>query len=131
MLEEGLMLPQFLLPETTVREAGQSSELDLGELQSGTLVLTLGLTRIIEQESIDIAIWGSSDGTDWGAKPLVAFPQKFYCGTYQILLDLSEHPVKRLRAKWQVNRWGKGDPKPLFGVYLFVQVLTQELALHA
>ena len=122
------MLPQFLLPETTVREAGQSADVDLGEIQSGTLVLTLGLTRIIEQESIDVAIWGSVDGADWGVKPLVSFPQKFYCGTYQILLDLSEHPIRFLRAKWQVNRWGKGDPKPLFTVYLVAQTLQPELA---
>jgi hypothetical protein len=129
--EEGTMLPQFLLPETTVREAGQSPDIDLGDLQSGTLVLTMGLTRIIEQESIDVSIWGSADGTDWGSKPLVAFPQKFYCGTYQILMDLTERPVKFLRAKWQVNRWGKGDPKPLFGVYLFAQAMDRELVLHA
>lgn len=125
------MLPQFLLPETTVREAGQSPDIDLGETQSGTLVLTMGITRIIEQESIDVSIWGSADGADWGAKPLLAFPQKFYCGTYQLLLDLGDRPVKFLRAKWQVNRWGKGDPKPLFTVYLFAQVLEHELALHA
>ena len=125
------MLPQFLLPETIVREAGQSADVDLGGIQNGTLVLTLGLTRIIEQQSIDVSIWGSSDGTEWGAKPLVAFPQKFYCGTYQLLLDLSDRPVKFLRAKWAVNRWGKGDPKPLFGVYLFAQALDRELALHA
>lgn len=125
------MLPQFLLPETTVREAGQSADVDLGALQSGTLVLTLGLTRIVEQESIDVSIWGSADGADWGIKPLVAFPQKFYCGTYQILLDLSDRQVKFLRAKWAVNRWGKGDPKPLFSVYLFAQVLNEEYALHA
>jgi hypothetical protein len=87
------MLPQFLLPETTVREAGQSPDVDLGELQSGTLVLTLGLTRIIEQESIDISILGFGRRRGLGRKPLVAFPQKFYCGTYQILLDLSDRPV--------------------------------------
>ena len=125
------MSPQFLLPETTVREAGQSADIDLGAPQSGTLILTLGITRIIEQESIDLSIWGSADGTDWGSKPLVAFPQKFYCGTYQLVLDLANRPVKYLRAKWQVNRWGKGDPKPLFGVYLFAQPLDRELALHA
>jgi len=125
------MLPQFLLPETTVRDAGQSPDIDLGELQSGTLVLTLGLTRIIEQESIDVSFWGSVDGSDWGSKPLVAFPQKFYCGTYQILLDLTDRPVRFLRAKWQVNRWGKGDPKPLFGIYLFAQAMDSELAFHA
>jgi len=123
------MLPQFLLPETTVREAGSGPDLNLGVHQGGTLILTLGITRIIEQESIDVSIWGSADGTDWGAKPLIAFPQKFYCGTYQILLDLSERPdVKFLRTKWQVNRWGKGEPKPLFSVYLFVQAMQQHLA---
>jgi len=125
------MLPQFLLPETIVREAGQSADIDLGESQSGTLVLTLGITRILEQESLDVSIFGSSDGTDWGSKPLVAFPQKFYCGTYQILLDLSDRPARYLRAKWHVSRWGKGDPKPLFGVYLFAQAMDRELALHA
>jgi len=122
------MLPQFLLPETTVREAGTGSELRLGDQQGETLILTLGITRIIEQESIDVSIWGSADGSDWGTKPLVAFPQKFYCGTYQILIDLSDRSdVKFLRAKWAVNRWGKGDPKPLFTIYLFVQQMSQKL----
>ena len=126
------MLPQFLLPETTVREAGAGPDLPLSDQQAGSLILTLGITRIIEQESIDLSIWGSADGADWGAKPLISFPQKFYCGTYQILLDLSGHAgVKYLRAKWQVNRWGKGDPKPLFGIYLFVQELAHELAVTA
>jgi hypothetical protein len=36
--------------------------------------------------------------------------------------------VKYLRVKWQVNRWGKGDPKPLFSIYLFVQAMQQHLA---
>jgi hypothetical protein len=120
------MLPQFLLPETTVREAGTGPDLPLGNHAGGTLILTLGITRIIEQESIDISIWGSADGTDWGAKPLISFPQKFYCGTYQILFDLTDlPPVNHLRAKWQVNRWGKGDPKPLFSIYLFVQSMAR------
>src|SRR6185295_19553083 len=111
------MLPQFLLPETTVREAGASPDLHIADQAGETLILTLGITRIIEQESIDISIWGSADGVDFGAKPLAAFPQKFYCGTYQILVNLSAN-TRHLRAKWQVNRWGKGDSKPLFGIYL-------------
>ena len=123
------MLPQFLLPETTVREAGTSPDLQIGDQQAGTLILTLGITRIIEQESIDISIWGSPDGADFGTKPLLAFPQKFYCGTYQILLDLSDRPdIQYLRAKWQVNRWGKGDPKPLFTIYLFTQQMERQFA---
>lgn len=122
------MLPEFLLPETTVREAGTGPDISLGTEQGGTLILTLGITRIIEQESIDLSIWGSEDGSDWGTKALVTFPQKFYCGTYQILLDLTERPeVKYLRVKWQVNRWGKGDPKPLFTIYLFAQQMERRM----
>ena len=122
------MLPQFLLPETTVREAGTGPELSLGDQAGGTLLLTLGITRIIEQESLEISIWGSADAADWGNKPLATFPQKFYCGTYQILFDLSDRPeIKYLRVKWAVNRWGKGDPKPLFTLYLFVQSMARQL----
>jgi hypothetical protein len=122
------MVPEFLVPETTIREAGVGPELSLGDQQGETLLLTLGITRIIEQESLDVSIWGSADGKDWGTKPLLSFPQKFYCGTYQILLDLTDHPdVKYIRAKWSANRWGKGDPKPLFTVYLFVQQMERQL----
>lgn len=122
------MLPEFLVAETTVREAGTGPAMVLDQ-PGGTLVLTLGITRIIEQESIDISIWGSTDGTDWGTKPLVTFPQKFYCGTYQIILDLSDHSeIRHLRAKWGVNRWGKGDSKPVFTMYLFAQPMRTQLA---
>jgi hypothetical protein len=122
------MLPEFLLSETTVREAGMGPAVDLIDSKGETLVLTLGITRIIEQESIDISVWGSPDGTAWGTKPLVAFPQKFYCGTYQIVLDLSENPdIRFVCVKWQVNRWGKGDPKPLFTIYLFAQQMKHKL----
>jgi len=116
------MLPQFLLPETTVREGGSGPDLELGEHQAGCFVLTFGITRIVEQEAIDLSIWGSADGREWGARPIITFPQKFYCGTYQIVLDLSDHPnVKHLRVKWGVNRWGRGETKPLFGIYVFLQ----------
>jgi hypothetical protein len=121
------MIPQFLLPETTVREAGTGPEIDLGRQAGRALLLTLGITRIIEQESIDVSIWGSEDGAEWGSKPLLSFPQKFYCGTYQVILDLSDRPsVTRLRAQWHVNRWGKGDPRPLFGIYLFTEEFRRQ-----
>ena len=126
------MFPEFLLPETTVREAGAGTEISLGNQQGAALMLTLGITRIIEQESLDVSIWGSPDGTEWGAKPLLSFPQKFYCGTYQVVLDLGHHPTVRfLRAKWQVNRWGKGEPKPLFTLYLVAEAHKREMAVQA
>jgi hypothetical protein len=124
------MLPNCLIPETVIREAGTGPELSVNSMSGGLLLLTLGITRIIEQQSLDISVWGSADKIDWGAKPLISFPQKFYCGTYQLFLDLSQHPdIKYLRAKWQVSRWGRGDPKPLFGIYLFGQDATKQAAI--
>ena len=122
------MLPAFILPETTIREAGTGPALELEKSQAGLVLLTLGITRVIEQENLDVSIWGSAGNADWGAKPLIAFPQKFYCGTYQILLDLTQRPeVKFLRVKWQAQRWGKGEPKPLFGLYVFAQDFEQQV----
>jgi len=43
------MLPEFLLEETTVRETGTGPAMGLGGQKGGTLILTLGITRIIEQ----------------------------------------------------------------------------------
>ena len=125
------MLPNFLIPETVVREAGAGPELSVGSAPVGLLLLTLGITRIIEQQSLDIAIWGSPDNVDWSAKPLLSFPQKFYCGTYQVILDLTDRTaITHLRVKWAVSRWGKGNPKPLFGIYVFVNAM-QPMALGA
>jgi len=116
------MVPNFLLEEIVVREDGAGAPIDLGEARPASLNLTLGITRIIEQESLDLSIWSSSDGVTWGEKPVVAFPQKFYCGVYTLMVDLTRHPEARyLRAQWKVNRWGKGEQKALFGIYLFAQ----------
>jgi hypothetical protein len=116
------MLPAFLQPETEVRESGLGNSFDLGEKCPESLLITLGITHILEQQSMDVAILGSQDGAAWPPKPLIAFSQKFYCGTYQVLLTFEkEKPVRYLRARWTVNRWGRGDLRPLFGFYIFVQ----------
>lgn len=116
------MLPKFIVDETVVREDGAGPAIELGPSRGKEILLTLGITRIIEQESLDVSIWGSADGSEWGAKPLIAFPQKFYCGTYTLLLNLSQHPdVCYLRGQWKVNRWGRGELRPLFGFYVFAQ----------
>jgi hypothetical protein len=109
------MLDVFLVPEIAVEANGEGPAVELGAAAGTLLRLTLAITKIAEQQSLDVSIWGSADGNDWGAKPLVAFPQKFYRGVYQLLLDLSAHPgVRFLKAKWAVNRWGVGDTKPRF-----------------
>ena len=120
------MLPQFLLPETVARQDGVGPEIAL-EISDTAVLLTLGITRIIEQEMLDVSIWGSPDGRVW--EPLASFPQKFYCGTYSMVLDLSRSPEARfLRVQWKMGRWTQGEPKPLFGFYLFAEEVKMQHA---
>lgn len=110
------MVDAFLVPEkTTVNAKGDGAGVDIGAAQSRVFLLTLNISNVIEQESIDVSIFGSPDGTTWGAKSLGAFPQKFYRGQHPLLLDLTkEVDVKFLRAHWEVNRWGRGVDTPMF-----------------
>ncbi len=122
------MVAQFLLPETVARQDGKGPELFLGDSASSVL-LTLGINRILEQESLDVTVWGSADGETW--QQLAAFPQKFYCGTYSLFLDLEARgPVRFLRAHWRMARWGRGDMTPLFGFYLFAEEVKALAVAH-
>lgn len=128
----GQPLPKFLLPESVHQANGESEVAEIGASKGKPIVVTLGITRIIEQESLGVSIRVSADGTDWGVDPLVTFPQKFYCGTYSILLDLSGHPdAAYVKAEWQMNRWGRGETKPLFGFYLCVQEAGDDMPAMA
>jgi len=125
------VLPSFVVEDSIRREDGTSEPIEVGSAKGSALLVTLGITRIIEQESLDVSIWGSADGVEWGAKPLAKFPQKFYCGTYSILVDLAANPdVQYIRVQWKMGRWGRGEPKPQFGFYLFAEP-TLVLASHA
>jgi hypothetical protein len=45
------------------------------------------------------------------------------------LLDLSEHPdAQFLKARFNAARWGRGESKALFGVYLFAQETETRVA---
>ena len=120
----------FLLPETVARQDGTGSVLEVdSEFESRLVRLTLGITRIIAQENLDVSVWGSEDGSHW--QLLLTFPQKFYCGTYSTVLNLTEHPnVKYLRAEWRMGRLIQEERAPLFEFYLLAGEL-REVAANA
>ena len=113
------MLPNFLLEETTVRESGESPVVDLGDNLEQNIILTLGITHAVEQESLEVEILGSVDGVNWSVEPLVRFTRKFYCGTYQMMLPRCD--VRFVKAKWRVSRWSRAETRPYFRFYLFGQ----------
>jgi hypothetical protein len=110
------MFQSVLVPEKTIATAkGDSVAVELVGAAGQVFLLTLTLSDIIEQESLELSIFASADGATWSAKPLASFPQKFYRGEYPFLLDLTAHPdVKFIRAHWEVARWGRGVETPRF-----------------
>jgi hypothetical protein len=102
-------------PNTVVTAKGDGPVIDVSSMSHRVFLLTLNITKIIEQESIDVCIYGSADGSTWDPKSIAAFPQKFYAEEMPMLLDLGTHPgVKFVRAHWEVARWGRGTETPMF-----------------
>jgi len=113
-------MQKFLVPEIVATEDGVSKDFTLVARRGKPLLFNLEITRIIQQQSLDISIWGSSDGEHW--RQLATYPQKFYCGIYLLMLDLSFQPsIRYLRAHWRMSRWGVGEPEVLAGFNLSIE----------
>ena len=116
------MISTFLLEETTVHENGDGPVSPLPSPRPAALLITLGITHIIEQESLTLSIQGSVDGVEWNPTPLAGWSQKCYTGGGTLLIDLKAHPdIGFVRSHWKVNRWGRGDKKTAFTFYLFAE----------
>lgn len=106
---------ELIAANTRLEANGNGQAFDISSSATRTFLCTLTITEQIEQESLDVSIWGSADGENWGAKPLLKLPQNFYRGETKMVLDVSLKPeVKFIRAKWELNRWGRVAPLPMF-----------------
>ena len=96
---------------------------ELSPSEQGTLlVLTLAINGVVEHESLFVSIWGSPDAEDWGARPLVSFPPKHYCGVYSRLLNLAAGPnVRYIRAEWRMQPWKNTTKKVMFDFCVSVE----------
>jgi hypothetical protein len=105
-----------LIPPGSVLQTNEDGHIfPIEESESRTFFCTLTVFDQIEQESLDVSIWGSPDGLNFGKRPVLRFPQQFYRGTAKMVLDVSLRPeLKCLRARWEVNRWGRVAPTPMF-----------------
>lgn len=123
------MIDTYLVPEkTAVTAKGDGAAVEVSAAAGATLLATLHITHIVEQESLDVSFFGSADGAAWEPKSLAAFPQKFYAGEHPLLVDLSAHPeVKFLRAHWEVNRWGRGSDTPQFEFHVTLKQVPKEV----
>jgi hypothetical protein len=105
-----------LIPQSTLlKENGYGATMDARTSQTRTFFCVMEISDQIEQESVDVSIWGSADGENWGAHPLLKLPQQFYRGETRAVLDLTLVPeVNFIRAGWELNRWGRVAPSPMF-----------------
>jgi hypothetical protein len=127
------MMEAFLVPEKTVINAkGDGPALDVSGAEGRIFLLTLAITNIIEQESLDVSIYGSADGGTWDAKPIVAFPQRFYREEVPLLLNLAARPdIKFIRAHWEAARWGRGSEIPMFEFHVTLREVPREILAEA
>jgi hypothetical protein len=117
------MLPSFLLSERQIHDSGFTAAVDLGIPIDEPIEIVLGVTHAKEQQSLDLTIWGSEDGQNWSDRPLLAFPQKYYCGTYKMALHPGRRRIRFLQARWNVSRWGHGLKGPIFDFYIMARDL--------
>src|SRR6185369_7580800 len=123
-----MLSAELLAPKSVVTEKGDGQAVDLSQAANRVFLVTLEISEVVEQESIEVTILGSADGTTWGAKALLRFPQKFYRGETPMLLDLRQQPdVKVICAHWDLNRWGRGSGKPRFQVGIELREVPAEI----
>jgi len=127
------MLDAYLVPEkSTVSAKGDSQPLDISEAGSRVFLFTLTISSVVEQESIEVSLYTSSDGATWDAKPVASLPQKFYPGDYPLLVEMSQSPAaKFIRAHWEVSRWGRGSTTPNFEIAGRLREVSQEALREA
>ncbi len=127
------MLDTYLVPEnSTVVCKGDGQVLDLGAAARRVFLVALRITEVVEQEAIDVTVFGSADGATWDVKPLLSFPQKFYKGESPMLLDLvSRADVRFVKAHWEVHRWGRGPEEPRFVFDVRIREVPAEMLAEA
>jgi hypothetical protein len=111
------MTVEFVLipPGTRLTSNGEGQPFDISASQTRTFICSMEITDQMEQESVDISVWGSADGQDFGKMPLLKMPQRFYRGETRQVLDLSLKPeIRFIRAKYDLARWGRVAPHPMF-----------------
>jgi hypothetical protein len=111
------MAVNFVLipPGTRLTANGEGQPFDISGSQTRTFMCSMEITDQMEQESVDISVWGSADGQDFGKMPLLKMPQRFYRGETRQVLDLSLKPeIRFIRAKYDLARWGRVAPHPMF-----------------
>lgn len=106
---------ELIPPGSRLTKDGEGATFDLAGSSTRTFLCAMDITTQIEQESVDVSVWGSQDGGSWGKTPLLIMPEQFYRGESTQILDLSlRREIRYIRARWKLTRWGRVSPHPMF-----------------
>jgi hypothetical protein len=106
---------ELIPPGSRLTKDGESATFDLAGSSTRAFLCAMEITAQIEQESVEISVWGSQDGASWGKTPLLIMPQQFYRGEITQILDLSLRPeIRYIRVSWTLTRWGRVSPHSMF-----------------
>ena len=151
------MTDAFLVPDKTIVAAkGDGPTVEVKPAESRVFLLTLAITNIIEQESLDVSVHGSAEGVTWVAICYAPFHALLFPGAPlhppirlkaadleldlvtrravrgERLLDLTARPeVKFIRAHWEVARWGRGTETPMFEFHVMLREVPREILAEA
>jgi hypothetical protein len=123
---------QLIPPGSQLAEGGDGDIFDLAFSATRTFLCTMAISAQLEQESVDLSVWGSQDGENWEKRPLLIMPQRFYKGETSQILDLSLQPeIRFIRAKWKLVRWGRVSPHPMFVLGFIAREIPAFARQHA
>lgn len=78
-----------------------------------------------ERESLDLDVWGSADGVEWGSRPVLRIPRRYHCGTSHYRLELCDHPwVRFLRIEYRLNA-DRGNARPFANLSVTAQAMAE------
>jgi len=124
-----VMFDTYLIPpKTTVTSKGDGAVVDISLAANRSFLLQLEITGVVEQEALELFLYGGPDEAGIGKAPVATLPQQFYTGSFPFLVNLTDLPqVNVLRAHWEVSRWGRGPENPWFELGLRVTEVPPEL----
>jgi hypothetical protein len=127
------MMEAFLVPEKTVVSAkGDGPALDVSGAKGRIFLLTLAITNIIEQESLDVSIHGSADGATWDAEPVVGFSAEVLSRGNPAAAQSDGAAGDQVYPRaLGVGRWGRGTETPMFEFHVTLREVPKEILAEA
>ena len=102
------MIELQLVPKSLSTSNGNGTAFEISAAENRVFLVSVEITWTQEQQALEVTLEWSADGAAWGQ--MAVLPQQFYSGVAELALDLRKLPeVRWVRARWKLERWGRGS----------------------